>query len=152
MSTGIYRQANSNNLSLVCLTVAPLKRYAWNSQGNRTRFSTHHSIWSLPCFSNMWSRLLCFRNPITSSSLSFSISHGGSNEWFILSMWFVFIIVHTDTKIPQAFLKLFNMFLKLWSKNPEWQVKLLEGLYILSWIIGAWCRWLSKLMCIWSIT
>ena len=24
-------------------------------------------------------------------------------EWFILNVWFLFIIIHTDTKIPQAF-------------------------------------------------
>ena len=53
---------------------------------------------------------------------------GKMYEWFMLNTWFVFIIVHTDTKILWAFLKLFKMFLKSRSRNPEGQVKGLEGL------------------------
>ena len=45
-------------------------------------------------------------------------------EWFLLNMWFVFVIVHTDAKIQWAFLKL-----KSRSRNPEGHVKGLEGLY-----------------------
>ena len=48
-------------------------------------------------------------------------------EQFILNMLFD-SIVHTDTKIPRAFVKLFKMFLKSRSKNPEGQAKRLEGL------------------------
>ena len=68
---------------------------------------------------------------------SFSIYHGGANdyvscgkiyEWFILNMWLVFILVHTDTWIPWSFLELIKMFLKSRSRNPEGQVKGLEGL------------------------
>ena len=38
------------------------------------------------------------------------------------------IAVHTDAKIPRAFLKLVKMFLKSRLRNPEGRVKGLEGL------------------------
>ena len=43
-------------------------------------------------------------------------------------MSFVYIAVHTDTKIPRAFLKFVKMFLKSRLWNPEGRVKGLEGL------------------------
>ena len=58
-----------------------------------------------------------------------TVHHVENDEGIILNMWFVFIIVDIDAKIPCAFLKLFKMFLKSRSKNPEGQVKGLEGLW-----------------------
>ena len=59
-----------------------------------------------------------------------TVHHVEKNVWKINTEYVIFfIIVHTDTQIPGAFFKLFKMFLKSRSTDPEGKIKGLEGLH-----------------------